>query len=116
MPKSNQPPNNPPTIYESPTTVASRPPNPFPLTTKDPRVGILRTDVAPPAHSHHWRIETPEGREFSPGTCTTCGATRQFNNWEPEPPSKFGGELPEWASHWHKRRKKRAAKAAQDET
>jgi hypothetical protein len=28
---------------------------------------------------HHWRIESPNGRE-SQGTCRRCGATRNFSN------------------------------------
>ncbi len=38
---------------------------------------------APVECRHHWRIEPARG-EFSDGSCTLCGATRSFRNWEPD--------------------------------
>ena len=46
------------------------------------------------AHAHHWLIESPEGREFSPGSCKTCGETRHFNNWERDRLTQWGGRRP----------------------
>lgn len=37
-------------------------------------------------HAHRWRIEEPDGRNVSPGTCVTCGAEKEFRNWFDEDP------------------------------
>ena len=37
-------------------------------------------------HVHHWRIDTPDGRETVPAVCLTCGATTEFRTgWEDVP-------------------------------